>query len=224
MRTIGHALRSAFAFVFVFASLSAQAQVVNGSFESGVVSPWATFTTSNGTLGPSSPTISSFDVDGDGVNSLAFGLSVGYAVAPCSFPGTGCPLPTEGGGIRQNVIFAGGLTQFHADVAVSNTLLSGGFNRDGGTFSLLLDGNLLNTFVTGQITAGAVLRGHLDASVFVSGGSHVLDILVTRQFSSANSLTQYIDNVSAAPIPEPETYAMMLVGLGLLGWARPRRI
>jgi hypothetical protein len=32
-----------------------------------------------------------------------------------------------------------------------------------------------------------------------------------------------IDNLSTAPIPEPETYAMLLAGLGLLGFAARRR-
>jgi hypothetical protein len=33
-----------------------------------------------------------------------------------------------------------------------------------------------------------------------------------------------VDNIMvAAPVPEPETYAMMLAGLGLLGFAARRR-
>lgn len=36
---------------------------------------------------------------------------------------------------------------------------------------------------------------------------------------SVNSdISYYIDNVSLNPVPEPETYATMLAGLGLLGW------
>ena len=46
------------------------------------------------------------------------------------------------------------------------------------------------------------------------------------KFSSRNdpSFTR-LDNVSvlAAPVPEPETYAMMIAGLGLLAFAAKRR-
>jgi hypothetical protein len=29
--------------------------------------------------------------------------------------------------------------------------------------------------------------------------------------------------ITAAPVPEPESYAMLLAGLGLVGWAARRR-
>lgn len=43
---------------------------------------------------------------------------------------------------------------------------------------------------------------------------------------SAYSGTDDFDlgNTTAPPIPEPETYALMLTGLGLLGWATRRRL
>lgn len=37
------------------------------------------------------------------------------------------------------------------------------------------------------------------------------------------SNAQFQDLVVATPVPEPESYALMLAGLGLLGWARRRR-
>jgi hypothetical protein len=46
----------------------------------------------------------------------------------------------------------------------------------------------------------------------------------TLVFSSANDPGwTYLDDVSLTPLPEPETYAMMLAGLGLLGLAARRR-
>lgn len=33
----------------------------------------------------------------------------------------------------------------------------------------------------------------------------------------------FVDNLNVAAVPEPETYAMLLAGLGLVGWARRRR-
>lgn len=40
---------------------------------------------------------------------------------------------------------------------------------------------------------------------------------------SASSYGSYLDAVSVSAVPEPETYAMMLVGLGLVGFAARRR-
>jgi PEP-CTERM motif len=202
---------------------SAQAQVVNGDFETGDLPPWITYTTPNGTFGPGFPSVSIFDVNGDGSSSSALSFSVGYQTAPCDFPGILCPLPTEGGGIRQSTIFLGGQTVLHADVAVANSTASGGLNSDGGTFSLFLDGVLLDSVSFVDIVAGTVLRGQLDFTGFISAGSHTLELLTTRNYSSASSLTQYIDDVSAvAAVPEPST--ALLLGIGLLALIGLRRL
>jgi hypothetical protein len=132
----------------------AQAQVVNGGFETGDLAPWIAYTTPNGTFSPGFPSISTFDVSGNGTSSSAFSISVGYETAPCSFPGYTCPWPTEGGGIRQTTVFLGGNTALHADVAVANSTEYGGLNGDGGTFSLLLDGVLLDSVSFVDIVAG----------------------------------------------------------------------
>jgi len=202
---------------------SAQAQVVNGGFETGDLAPWIAYTTPNGTFSPGFPSISTFDVSGNGTSSSAFSISVGYETAPCSFPGYTCPWPTEGGGIRQTTVFLGGNTALHADVAVANSTEYGGLNGDGGTFSLLLDGVLLDSVSFVDIVAGTVLRGQLDFTGFVSAGSHTLELLVTRNWAPSITLTQYIDGVSAvAAVPVPEPGTALLLGLGLLPLLRLR--
>jgi hypothetical protein len=207
--------------------LPAQAQIANGDFETGNLAPWIAYTTPNGTFGPGFPVVQAFDVNGDGAASSALAFSVGYQTAPCDAPGIFCPLPTEGGGIRQTTTFLGGQTTLHADVAVANSTASGGRNGDGGTFSLFLDGVLLDSVSFVDIVAGTVLRGQLDFTGFVSAGSHTLELLTTRNYASASSLTQYIDDVSAAgatAVPEPGIPLLLGMGLvTLLVRASPRR-
>jgi hypothetical protein len=221
-RVLGLFLRIASGLALATCLGHASAQIVNGDFETGDLPPWTVYTTPNGSLGAGFPAVSVFDVNGDGSSSSAAAFSVGYLVAPCDLPGFGCPLPTEGGGLRQTTVFLGGQTTLHADVAVANSTVSGGLNGDGGTFALYLDGALLDSVSFVDIVAGTVLRGALDFTGFVSAGSHTLELLITRNYSPAVSLVQYVDDISvAAAVPEPET--AMLLGLGLLALLASRK-
>lgn len=199
---------------------------VNGNFEAGQMSPWTVFTTTNGSLGAAGAQLRQFDVDGDGALSSAFAMSTGYAVAPCSFPGSLCASPLEGGGVRQSNTYAGGVTRFQADVAVNNSELYGGLNGQGGYFTMSLDGIVKALFSVDSINAGQTLRGTLDFTTNLSAGMHTLEIAAARQYASSLSLTQYIDNVSVsgADVPEPATMALFgLAGLMLVGARRARR-
>jgi hypothetical protein len=49
-----------------------------------------------------------------------------------------------------------------------------------------------------------------------------LDFVGSYNMTGTNDFS-FGGTVSAAPIPEPETYAMLLVGLGMLGFAARRR-
>lgn len=195
----------------------AQASVLNGGFDAGNLVGWVPFTTSNGTLGDFPlPGIAMFDVDGDSLASNSLKLSVGYSTAPCSFPGFGCPLPTEGGGIQQSIFLSGGTYLFSADLAVENTPLYGGFNRDGGTFSLMLDGIVLDTVSVGEVLAGSVQGGALAFNGFVEEGIHDFQVRITRNYAQSDSLFQYVDNIAVARIPEPGTLGLLAMGGVLL--------
>lgn len=203
----------------------AQASIINGGFDSGNLAGWSPFTTSNGTLGDLPlPLVAKFDVDGDSHVSDSLKLSVGYNIAPCSFPGFGCPLPTEGGGIRQSIFLGSGTYLFSADFAVENTFLSGGFNQDGGTFSLMLDGIVLDTLSVGKILAGSTQGGALTFHGFVAEGFHDFEVLVTRNYAQADSLFQYVDNIAVARIPEPGTLGLLAMGCVFLASGRGRRV
>jgi len=57
---------------------------------------------------------------------------------------------------------------------------------------------------------------------FTSGGSYVLEVGVVN-WSDANYDSGLAFSGTLVPVPEPETYAMMLAGLGLLAWVTRRR-
>lgn len=61
---------------------------------------------------------------------------------------------------------------------------------------------------------------NLSWSGALATGSYRVDITGT----TAIDRTQYISTVAALPVPEPETYAMMLAGLALVGAVARRRV
>lgn len=195
---------------------AANALLVNGDFQTGDLSGWTTFTTTNGTIG--TPNVASFDVTGAGSS-----LSSIFNVGNISNPGN------NGGGIFQSFNFGGGSLSVSADIASSR--IGGPDNSDGGEFSLLIDGNLVDFFDFGPISGGSIERASLSGTVDgLLAGTHEFRILMTREYeTSGNTPFQYIDNASADGrgtepvnnVPTPGT--ITLLGLGLLGLALTRK-
>jgi hypothetical protein len=107
----------------------------------------------------------------------------------------------------------------YADVSVDGgpvmSLSSGIDWVETGSFGDFRTGNFGQTFgpIVGGFTSIAVVNAHMDLSA--SGG----------QFSGITAQPQNRLEVSlvAMPVPEPQTYAMLLAGLGMLGWLARRR-
>ena len=107
----------------------------------------------------------------------------------------------------------------YADVSIDGgpvmSLSSGIDWVETGSFGNFRTGNFGQTFgpIVGGFTSISVTNAHMDLSA--SGG----------QFSGITAQPQNKFEVSlvAMPVPEPETYAMMLAGLGALGWLARRR-
>ncbi len=53
--------------------------------------------------------------------------------------------------------------------------------------------------------------------------SHDFDLVVMGDLNPGFNSGSYAGNLSISPVPEPETYAMLLVGLGLVSFAARRR-
>lgn len=118
---------------------------------------------------------------------------------------------------------------------VSGTVLDFSFLYDkigtanGGylTYDLLFSTN--NFASSTSLIAGALSFNHSQGDDSIAHNALVLgsagDVRVT--FAGGNANRSYsIDNVSlvaTAPVPEPETYAMMLAGLGAVGFMARRR-
>ena len=197
------------------------AALENGDFESGVLDPWTTFLTDNGTIGV--PSIVDFDIDGSGLaSSLALQLRTGQIT---HFTG----LPPAGGGIEQIVSFNAGDLSISVDIAAVNPSTTD--NLFGGFFELLFDGVALDTaFDVGFLAGGESVFGMLSGSVVgVTEGDHLVAVRVTRPRETSStppSATplQYVDNVElsgSAVIPEPGS-ALLLAG-ALLGLATLRK-
>lgn len=92
--------------------------------------------------------------------------------------------------------------------------------RYGWTASLNLAS--LNNFGTYNIAANnwsadSYVGGDWQTNVYLYGVSGGSPVVIAPHYGVTTSV------VATAPVPEPETYAMMLAGLGALGWMGRRR-
>jgi hypothetical protein len=196
--------------------------LVNGNFQNGLTG-WTSYTTANGTIAesPSTPgapqpqaaSVVSFDVKGTGASNALF-LNAGKVNGPYN------SLPGEGGGVSQVFTLAtAGYASFTADIAALYTRTSGGLGI--GVLSVLIDGVVYDSHDFGDVPGGTItLRSTLGFTTTLAAGEHTLSLLATRQFAPARGVTsQYFDNVSldVTAVPEPTTWAMMIVGFGMTG-------
>lgn len=92
------------------------------------------------------------------------------------------------------------------------------FGVDNGLF-VWLDG----TFQSGWLAPGGSAPNEYSLSYSsLTAGDHYLQIL-REDHGGSTGFNINVTAESTAPVPEPETYAMMLAGLGLLGLARRRK-
>lgn len=94
---------------------------------------------------------------------------------------------------------------------------AGGFNVNITSLSLV-DTTTSTTLAAGAASGLSALSygGFLDAT-------HDYQVLVGGTLSGVSESGSYSGNIQVSPVPEPETYAMLLVGLGLIGFSLRHR-
>jgi hypothetical protein len=193
-------------------SATASNLIVNGDFQTGNLSGWTSFVTSNGNLGssPGLPAVSSFFV-----TTAASSDAAEFQVGQRFFTNL---QDKQGGGISQSFDSPAGVYVFSANIAAYNANNLG--NGSPGAFSLLVDGTTAASYdfaTLGLIQSGQTLRTSLLGTLTLSAGTHNLQVLITRtalNSSSPPNITpfQYIDDISVSPVPEPGSVALLSVG------------
>jgi hypothetical protein len=88
------------------------------------------------------------------------------------------------------------------------------------SFSVIFD----PTWTDAQAMAAGWETDLPDGFASVSWAETMADVYTTEiRFEGSRTLLVGIDNFSLAPVPEPGTWALMLGGLGLVGWLGRRR-
>lgn len=108
-----------------------------------------------------------------------------------------------------------------SSITLSIDLTGGVFSIDPGSFTSQLwsGGQLIAAATTSFVNGGAQA---LIQSLSIAAGSYDLRVLGTTTGSAGGSYFGNM-NVVVNPVPEPETYAMLMAGLGLLGFMARRR-
>ncbi|MDQ1831176.1 FxDxF family PEP-CTERM protein [Massilia scottii] len=109
---------------------------------------------------------------------------------------------TQAGEFAAGVLSITGNAKNGLDITAFNLIDSNGS---------LFGGTLLSTGATDQWSL---------STSSLSAGAYTIQV---KGSILSNAAGRYSANIALAPVPEPETYAMMLAGLGLLGFTARRR-
>jgi len=143
--------------------------------------------------------------------------AVAQAAIPVAIPSSGSGSWSDGLG---SSIDFGGDTLLSVSSGTSFGLTFGALDCCvvGDAFGLILDGSATAWTTSGFTGAGGLFEGYYTG--VLGAGVHTLGLVVTADCCGSGGMDW---TLVAAPVPEPETYAMLLAGLGLLGFVARRR-
>lgn len=198
--------------VCVLSALPAQAAtnlLINGGFEH----PASNFVNY---LMPGDYTwITGWTTTGTGVHWMTEGL--GYFTDPIGKDAVDLANYTyANGGIKQSFATTIGTTYtvgFHGATFANPTF---------GEITALIDNQVINTYQLFNTTSASNTWEYFSFNFTATSAMTTLEFKNTQ---AAGIQYSFLDNASvvAVPVPEPETYAMLLAGLGLVGFAARRR-
>ena len=119
---------------------------------------------------------------------------------------------------------------FHDSVSFS---LPADSSNSGAADTISLGGNavIFDAFTLYETSAGLLGSGptggttsHLTFSGGAVPGNYTLNVAGHKTSNLAGSYSGNIVTTPVSPVPEPKTYAMMLLGLGLMGFSARRRM
>jgi hypothetical protein len=186
-------------------AVTAQADVItNGDFETGDFTGWTVRNTSNGHS--TTTDVIMYDIDGGG--PLPESLSARFSVGNVQYTGQ-----QEGIELVQDVSLVGG-TEYTFDADVAAWRHSNSVNVEGGVFSLILDGAVLDTWAAGYIggSYGWDKYSHLTGTYTPgSSGTYEIGMRITRPYTCPGDVFEQVDNFTG--IPEPATLTLLALGL-----------
>ena len=153
----------------------------------------------------------------DGVITYAsFGTPVYEGLNYYDLGGYGDPLGPIGDGIAQSFATVTGAT-YNVVFGLSSENLSGDETLTVAAGSASID------YLLSPTGAGTFQRPFTTEGFSFVATSSLTTLSFIHTFGPGGSNDPLIDGVSVTAVPEPETYAMLLAGLGLLGFMARRR-
>lgn len=170
-------------------------------FESGILSDWTVFSTSNGTLGGKGfPTVALCDQGNPVSLSHCLQVQVGQLHFASAHD------VQQGGGIELTTMTIAGLIQLSARVGVTYHSPDYKRNLNGGLFEWIVDDQVIADLDVGPMDDGGTVQHQFIGKVPVAAGRHTIQLRITRPFQSGAGKpapVQFIDDVIVEFLSQP---------------------